>query len=153
MLGGVMAYEISMSYLREDERLCDELVAILEEDLEYEGKVFVDRRDMAAGMSWRDQIMAVLGQQDAIKPYVLLVATRAAAADPNPDGIRAELQTAAMQGLDIIAVEFDPGAARELLGSGKAHYIEARRSARSGVAIIGGGADASSRRFPGAGRK
>ena len=35
-----------------------------------------------------------------------------------------------MQGLDIIAVEFDLGAARELLGSGKAHYIEARRSAR-----------------------
>lgn len=123
-----MAYEIFISYLREDEKLCDELIEILEEDLEYKGKVFVDRRDMAAGMSWRDQIMAVLGQQDAIKPYVLLVATRSAAADPNPDGIRAELQTAATQGLDVIAVEFDPGAARELLGSGKAHYIEARRS-------------------------
>ena len=125
-----MAYEIFISYLREDEKLCDELVAMLEEDLDYEGKVFVDRRDMAAGMSWRDQIMAVLGQQDAIKPYVLLIATRFAAADPNPDGIRAELQTAAKQGLDIIAVEFDPGAARELLGSGEAHYIEARRSTR-----------------------
>ena len=37
-----MAYEIFISYLREDEKLCDELVAILEEDLEYEGKVFVD---------------------------------------------------------------------------------------------------------------
>ncbi len=90
-----MAYEVFISYLREDDKLCDELVAILEGDLGYEGKVFVDRRDMAAGMSWRDQIIAVLGQEDAIKPYVLLVATRRAAADPNPDGIRAELQTAA----------------------------------------------------------
>jgi hypothetical protein len=116
-----MPYEIFISYSHDNETLCERVSTLLTQ-MGY--SVFVDRDALAAGPEWRLQLENVL-RQPSVRPYVVLLATRAAT--NRPDEIRSELKIAEEAGLDIISIEFDVGAVKHLRGTGKYQTIEAHR--------------------------
>ncbi|GIH24150.1 hypothetical protein Aph01nite_24600 [Acrocarpospora phusangensis] len=120
-----MSYEIFVSYSRKAPGICDEVVAVLRQDLGYHSAVFVDREDIPGGVEWLAHLRDAISEVKVL----LLVATKEATEDP--EFIRAEVREATERGIPIIPLEFDRDASKVLLGDGRRQYIKSPRSGDS----------------------
>jgi hypothetical protein len=116
-----MPYEIFVSYSRKAVRICDQVVDILQNRLGYAGAVFVDRESIPGGAQWSKLIDDALSESE----YVVLVATKEAARDP--DNIQVEISKARERNIEIIPVEFDSGVVASLVGESETQFISAVR--------------------------
>jgi len=116
-----MPYEIFISYSRKAVRLCDQVAEILQARLGYTGAVFMDREGIAAGTKWPQEIDDALSESE----YMVLLATNEAVRDPV--NILAEISRARERNIEIIPIEFDQGAAAQLIGENETQLISATR--------------------------
>ncbi|HBE69752.1 MAG TPA: hypothetical protein DDW52_16525 [Planctomycetaceae bacterium] len=118
-----MPYEVFISYSRSEDvaHLGPEYKTFVEQYLRY--LTFLDIDDIRASENWRDEIQAALQPDGAVKPYVLLIATPQAVEQPT--NITDELRIAREFDLPIVAVEYAPKLARQLVGTNDIHFIEA----------------------------
>jgi len=118
-----MPYEVFISYSRAEgvDHLGPEYKDFVENELGF--VAFLDTDDIRASADWKKEIEEALQSDGVVMPYVLLIATPQAV--QNPKNIADELRIANEFGLPIIAVEYAPKLARELLGTNEVHFIEA----------------------------
>lgn len=113
-----MLHEVFISYSHRNLGLADRVKEVIDA-LGY--SVYLDRECMRAGEDWKTQLIAAI-QQGQIPPVVVLLATSEAV--DKPDVIRdVELAEAIRQQLLIIPLEFDIGAADQLLGNSMRHVV------------------------------
>lgn len=125
-----MYYEVFLSYSRRDLELSNKIIELIQGKLKY--ITFRDVDDLVSGSRWRDQIHETLCQTER-KPYVVVLCTAAARADP--DRIVEELSFARDVGLTVIPIQFDPDVSKFLLqkagfqSPGGIDYVEGTASA------------------------